>query len=101
MIICLALASLYMQIQNSILSFENRYYSLFDSGTPLVLIRLTEKQRTLAFDMAPQLQTLERFAHGMFFFGPHSQEVVDLIPNYDPKFNSIQRELLDDDKINI
>jgi len=43
-----------------------------------------------------QLQTSEIFAHGIFFFGPHSQE-VDLIPNYDPKFNSIQLELLDDD----
>ena len=100
LITCLALASLYMQIQNSISSFENRHCPLFHSGMPLVLIRPTEKQRTLAFDMA-QLQTSERFAHGLFFFGPTSQEVVDLIPNYDPKFNSIQRELLDDDKIDI
>ena len=100
LIICLALVSLYIQLQKFMPSFaNNNNNSLFDSGPPVPVLP-PEMQRTLAFDMA-QLQTSERFAHGIFFFGPHSQEVIDLIPNYDPKFNSIQMELLDDDKIDI
>ena len=58
----------------------------------------TEGRRSLAFDMDQLKQ--EQVAHGMFFFGPHSRE-VEIVANYDPTLNSIQKELLDDEIIDV
>ncbi|KAL3757822.1 hypothetical protein ACHAWU_006130 [Discostella pseudostelligera] len=38
--------------------------------------------------------------HGIFFFGPHSHQVV-LDPTYDPAFTSIQQQYLDDETIDV
>jgi len=42
----------------------------------------------------------QRLLHGTFFFGRHSQE-IEIDSNYKPKWNSIQKQMLDDDTINV
>jgi hypothetical protein len=58
----------------------------------------TEGRRSLTFEMGQLKQ--QHVAHGTFFFGPHSHE-VDIESNYRPPMNSIQKELLDDEIIDV
>jgi len=42
----------------------------------------------------------QRLSHGTFFFGRHSQE-IEIDSNYKPQWNSIQKQMLEDDTINV
>jgi hypothetical protein len=74
-------------------SLGNRSNVSHDGGPPP-----KEGHRSLAFEMEQLKQ--QHVAHGTFFFGPHSHE-VDIASNYKPPLNSIQRELLDDEIIDV
>ncbi len=58
----------------------------------------TYGRQSLTFDMG-QLKR-QHVAHGTFFFGPHSHK-VDIESNYRPPMNSIQKELLNDEIIDV
>ena len=68
-------------------------YMWYDAGPPPTKGRLK-----LTFEMGHLKQ--ERFDHGTFFFGPNSHE-VEFVSSYDPPLNSIQKEFLDDEIIDV
>ncbi|KAL3811360.1 hypothetical protein ACHAXA_000776 [Cyclostephanos tholiformis] len=74
-------------------SLGNRNNESHAGGPPL-----TQGRRSLTFDMGQLKQ--HHVAHGTFFFGPHSHE-VDIASTYKPELNSIQKELLDDEIIDV
>ena len=92
-VLCLSCASTISLLMKSAPLGNNSTESSSEGGPPP-----TEGRRSLAFDMEQLKQ--EQVAHGMFFFGPHSRE-VEIVANYDPTLNSIQKELLDDEIIDV
>jgi hypothetical protein len=71
----------------------NQSNQSYDAGPPP-----TEGRLKLVFEMGQLKQ--KQVAHGTFFFGPNSHE-VEIVSNYNPPLNSIQKELLDDEIIDV
>ena len=81
-------------LHNQIFSQQaNHNNESIDNGVPL-----KERHRPIAFDIGQLKQ--QQLAHGTFFFGPHSHE-VDFAAGYKPLLNSIQKEFLNDNIIQV
>ncbi|KAL3780360.1 hypothetical protein ACHAW5_007118 [Stephanodiscus triporus] len=94
LLLCIGASTIGLHLRTT-RSASNFVSFLGDSGVPMPS---TKRLLSLAFEVG-RLKNLT-LAHGTFYFAPHSQE-VEIVPNHEPSWNAVQRELLDDEIVDV
>ena len=103
LLVSILLSAAYLQLFFQMVTIQNLLPD-WDQSSNLASFspqnRVNKHPNPMNFDIDGLQHDRAKLAHGTFHFGPDSHQ-VELDPTYQPTFNSVQQELLDDEIIDV